>query len=133
MAMTNLHTAAAHLTLCFFMFSNVVAASSHSPPTVNAFSSFQLYICISSFSFDARREEWMEIKLEEKILKQRIWNYNTEIKKQANKLKSEGWSSQWGLTDGEIKTKHKDSACKIQGGKKEALRSSTETEKKSKK
>lgn len=58
---------------------------------------------------------------------------HTEIKKQANKSKNEGWSSQWGLTDGETKAKHKDSACKIQGGKKEALKSSTETEKKSKK
>lgn len=47
---------------------------------------------------------------------------HTEIKKQANKSKNEGWSSQWGLTDGEIKAKHKDSACKIQGGKKEALK-----------
>lgn len=47
---------------------------------------------------------------------------HTEIKKQANKSKNEGWSSQWGLTDGETKAKHKDSACKIQGGKKEALK-----------
>lgn len=53
---------------------------------------------------------------------------HTEIKKQANKSKNEGWSSQWGLTDGEIKAKHKNP-----GRKKRSPESSTETEKKSKK
>lgn len=55
-------------------------------------------------------------------MKPRIWNYNTEVKKHANKSKNEGWSSRRGQTGGEIKAKQKDSASKIQGGEKKALK-----------